>query len=763
MLCSPRVSQLLILLTLLLMACVSLQAQSLSDIQFQRYGLKQGMPNTFIFDMHQDRQGYMWFSTRVGIVRFDGYDYQTFAIEPEDGGITSSKAGNIVEDQDGVVWVGFQENHYLARYDRDLGTFEFLDVEKMTDAAGPTGQIELLGLDSGNNLWLTLSGDSIESPLMAKLAVADQSLHVFTDEAAGDSLLKMGEVIPRTFARYVNYEPFLAGGDGSVWIGAEKGMVHIQPDNSVRVYRNEDNLEQNRVYYFLERANGDVWAATEGGLLVKQEADEAFGALAVPEALEGRAVYYLYRDQQGAVWITADNNTWRYDQGEFEPMQGRESLSELGEPTMMPQAEDERFIWFINRQNDFISEERSQGLSIYNKEEDEFLAITSRTEAIPGLTFIDGFSGVYKSRDGSTWLTVWNEGVYRYSDTRLKFPSYFNSDEFKEKVVDNFVYRAEESPEGYVFSGTSNGKILVADPATGRETVFHEFEQLRDIVPEDRNFITYFLWEQPGQVLVTTERSGLQRLYYDTETLEVTRTQYWPQSLWDEDGVPLNMIYDDSGALWIGTSYGLVHANLDTKEFQVMNATEVDYDSEEYFGSFVRKDKYGHLWYYFVDGAGIKRVDPEEKTIHFFNVDEIDGELEMDVFQVQDFLEHSDGSVFISTLKGISNLNEARDHFEPFAPHIKTGIWPLLEGDDGHIIAGTQNSGVVWLNRQEEIVHRLTREDGLPDNSIVKLAFDDEDEFVREYFPRIAHAAHAALGSGESAGLGGERHWRGLG
>ncbi|MBK7945643.1 MAG: hypothetical protein IPJ85_10190 [Flavobacteriales bacterium] len=66
-------------------------------------GLSQGMVNAII----QDRAGFMWFATKDGLNRYDGYSFTVFRHDPED---TTTVRDNTIEalyeDRAGLIWVG---------------------------------------------------------------------------------------------------------------------------------------------------------------------------------------------------------------------------------------------------------------------------------------------------------------------------------------------------------------------------------------------------------------------------------------------------------------------------------------------------------------------------------------------------------------------------------------------------------------------------------------------------------------------------------
>lgn len=83
-------------------------------------GLSQGM----IFDILKDKEGFMWFGTKNGLNRYDGYDFKVFTKDPFD---TKSISGDVIsklfEDSKGRLWVG-TFNSGMNLFDKETQSFQ---------------------------------------------------------------------------------------------------------------------------------------------------------------------------------------------------------------------------------------------------------------------------------------------------------------------------------------------------------------------------------------------------------------------------------------------------------------------------------------------------------------------------------------------------------------------------------------------------------------------------------------------------------------
>jgi len=88
----------LVFCALLLVLPLSAIAQRLA---WRNYTTDHGLPGNDVYDMLQDRHGYLWFATDQGICRFNGYDfYQPVDTSAQRG----SEAFTPVEDAQGRIW-----------------------------------------------------------------------------------------------------------------------------------------------------------------------------------------------------------------------------------------------------------------------------------------------------------------------------------------------------------------------------------------------------------------------------------------------------------------------------------------------------------------------------------------------------------------------------------------------------------------------------------------------------------------------------------
>ena len=86
------------------------------DIRFTHLSTEQGLSQSRVDHMLQDRRGFIWIGTYNGLNRYDGYRFKTYKPDPNDpnslGGLFVSA---LFEDRSGILWIGTDQG--LNRFD----------------------------------------------------------------------------------------------------------------------------------------------------------------------------------------------------------------------------------------------------------------------------------------------------------------------------------------------------------------------------------------------------------------------------------------------------------------------------------------------------------------------------------------------------------------------------------------------------------------------------------------------------------------------
>jgi len=66
-----------------------------------KYSIDEGLPTSNIYCAFEDSSGYIWFGTDVGVLKFDGYNFEHYST---DDGLGDNEVFKIYEDSNHRIW-----------------------------------------------------------------------------------------------------------------------------------------------------------------------------------------------------------------------------------------------------------------------------------------------------------------------------------------------------------------------------------------------------------------------------------------------------------------------------------------------------------------------------------------------------------------------------------------------------------------------------------------------------------------------------------
>ena len=88
-----------------------------NELLFKHLSIEQGLSQSIVEDIWQDRKGFLWFVTEDGLNKFDGYSFEILKhVAGNPYSLIHNEIKCIVEDREGILWIG--------TFDRGLERFE---------------------------------------------------------------------------------------------------------------------------------------------------------------------------------------------------------------------------------------------------------------------------------------------------------------------------------------------------------------------------------------------------------------------------------------------------------------------------------------------------------------------------------------------------------------------------------------------------------------------------------------------------------------
>lgn len=130
-----------------LFGLVTLFSSSQKDIKFRNYSINDGLSQSSVTTIIQDKLNSLWIGTQDGLNRFDGTNFEVFSSDKTQG-LSSSYIFSSFSNEPNSLWFG--TNKGLTRYDVQLNKFESFHYKKEKS-------LHVVDIDAGegNILWIS--------------------------------------------------------------------------------------------------------------------------------------------------------------------------------------------------------------------------------------------------------------------------------------------------------------------------------------------------------------------------------------------------------------------------------------------------------------------------------------------------------------------------------------------------------------------------------------------------------------------------------
>ncbi len=585
------------------MVDVAAAAAAPGSPRFTRLSVEDGLSQSSVEHILQDRRGLLWFGTQEGLNRYDGYRFTIHRAREQAGFLHDHDIQALIEDARGDLWVGTSRGLY--RYGLDTGRFD--------ECAAPADGLSILELIQGGGgrifftaadgrLWVLDPADPerrahslSDGPFAALRGVTALAPGPGSSiwAAAGGRLFRVDDVaggarLTEASAAVGTVSVMAADRQDDLWIGGPDGdLLRYRPadgriDRFPQVPRHQLAI--------LPEKDGEVWIGARGGGLTRL--DPKTGDVVVyrhdpedPASLSGDDIAAIYQDASGGLWV----GTWNGGVNRFDP--------------------------------------HAQAFRTFRRQ--------ARTpDSLPA----DDVTAMTELPDGSLWLAS-RSGIVAAGDPR--------SGRFRTAAV--FAGRgrwtALASWEARVLVGTSRGLIVLEAPS-GREVPLDAaLRVLGDLPIAAIRGTPGAAWIATGRELFRVVRSGARG------ALDVTRLDV------PIEGLVSTLSAPGDGRLWIGSDRGeIVRAQWGGADGAVvmhaLDAAGPPADSFAAHGvvSALFEDRQGRLWVGTRRGLG--RFEPASATVSWLG--QRDGLPSTNIAGLE---RGGDGHLWIAHNRGLTRMN----------------------------------------------------------------------------------------------------------
>jgi signal transduction histidine kinase/ligand-binding sensor domain-containing protein/DNA-binding response OmpR family regulator len=640
---------------------------------FDQLTVRDGISQSSVLAIWQDRYGFMWLGTRNGLNCYDGYRFTVFQQQHDDSSsLSSNHVNSISEDSRGNLWIATEGG--LSVYQRDSRAFKNYRIDDKSPA------IRQVMVDSQDRIWTASrwgvhwfdAKQKVFKPVQTDIVgAADQLDHSST------SLLE---------AR-----------DGTIWIGsAHLGLLGLKEKTQTLIHI--DSLEHKlrlsdlRIEALAEDSSSYLWVGTkEGGAFrISQQGKWQRFYPEHPQEdfrLAHRNARALSVDHAGHVWIGTFDGLNRYDPQAHKLLtyQHHEgNLHSLSHASVRALFTDQKGSTWIGTY--------FGGVNIYDKDNQRF----SHSHHVPGDRYSLSFDVVgafCETGDGKLIVGTERGGINVVDPRKGIHLHHLHRPDDVRSLSGNTIKSLLTDSRERVWVGTFRQGLNLFDPQNGQ---VQRYPLAADPAYTDmrHRVVNCIVEDGSGMLWLGLDGKGSLRKF-DPQQEHFVAFRY-RDSLYRQLGdVSLkHILIDRLGNLWLATrENGLYLFN----EGQGLLAHFHSKDSLHYLPqqeiAHVFEDRQGNIWLSSL-GGGIFSFDPLSKSFRSFTRQ--DGLADNVVYGMQ---QDDEGRLWCFTLSGLSRFNPQEKSFKNYTYRSGFPLEELNENafytsQQGEMLAGGSNGYV---------------------------------------------------------------------
>ena len=633
----------ILFLSTLIGLTLPLKAQEYSFIQ---YSLQQGLPQSQVYNIEEDRKGFIWIGTNGGgLSRFDGREFENFT---KTDGLPSNYIESIFEGEPGELWIGtskgmaFFDGHTFKVLNKQPFEEPIFDIEKdlMEDQLllGTSNGLYLFHHQDSSITRLNIPFNTPQTPVN-RLVTFEDLTYVATANgvwAYGSipyDLFNINKLKPKNIIDLLidhqnrlwalsNKEIYtfeLENGSleqfipleftekatclyqtrtGNIWVGTQdKGVGLFNRDSTTwHLLDEQKGLINKHIRTIIHDSWGNQWMGTSGSGLLKN-LGQSFIHYKDRLGPGNHRIYALHQKNNEKVWFSdAEKGVYWHDSLGFHPFKRDSGYLKVKCKALFE--DDSNRLWVGTE---------GKGIAIFDSTR---MRTITRAQKLPS-----NWIGNIVQKGNIFWVSTYADGIcqlWLLDSTRVRVR---HLNRYYRKLPYE-INQLIEDPEGNIWFSSKDGRIGFFDQK-GRLKLMDQQQGL----PGSEILSLHF--DSLGQILVGTAGDGL----YSSGLEDLSFAPIELPTPLSSSNIYL-MVSDENGHLWVGTEKGvdqLIRNKAGVVEKVIAYGQEEGFQGIETCRNAALTDWEGNLWFGTMNGltkhqpnnVDIKKVPPK---LHFKNI-----------------------------------------------------------------------------------------------------------------------------------------------
>lgn len=663
---------------------------NLHSLKFSTINQKNGLASNNVECIFKDSDGFMWFGTRNGLSRFDGYEIITYNSTDGKNSISGNRILCIAEDSDHYLWVGTYNNG-ANRFDTNNETFEHYGSEN--SIGDRVNSIKIL---SDNSIWIC----------------SNTGLATYHKETNSFEAIAINPNDPNALPSGVVYDLYESK-SGELYVTCEnENIFQFNRSNGSFTpikYTRDSELITNYNKQIIEDKNGNLWiAANFHGLCsynpTTKESDiyQKGNKQLNTNLLTGD----ISVDPYGNIWICTDGfgmNIMNPITKQFQYLEAEPKTNHLTTNTYYTAYFDEKNrIWLGSF---------DEGVFCYDQQKEKFKSTLYHPN---DLDFFKGKSIISAFQDSRNviWIGTDGNGLYQI-DTKGKIKAFqYNADHPNSSISSNVITALAEDKKGRILIGTYLGGLNILNTTNGLIEHYLQKPTAGDQI--NSTSVWNICQDSQHKIWLGLLADGLALFDQDKMTFQNRGpSSNSPQKV----NFPnvMTIMEDSDGDIWYGTE-GKGIFILDHQSDRIIKPIDdsIRHISSQGIIKCFFQDRWENIWIG-TEGKGLFKYN--KSTKEFTQLSVANG-LASNI--VQSIIEDQNGNLWIGTANGLSFLNSNQLEFKNYIEsdglsgnEFNQNV--SIQLNDSRILMGTSN-GVDVFNANDIVLNQ-----DIPDLVFTKL------------------------------------------
>lgn len=405
-----------------------------NKIQFRNISVQDGLSFPAVNCMLQDKNGFLWIGTDIGLNRYDSQNFRSYSANKKDSlSLADNSITALYENEPGEIWIGTASG--ISIYNPATSAFRRIDQPRL--------QSKVLSIVSGEHsaTWVLLRN---------QLVKVGKNYRVERSYPIGE--LQNREGIHAFSSAFKDRK-------GNLWVYTDKGLRLFDPISGklLNVLEDTENFVQSTVDFFsviCEDSRGNLWVGVRGaGVKFYDSSQKRWVRL---DGVSSQYINGIYEDINKNIWIVTGRNGLNI----YYPETGKIEVIKYAEVPESNLLSNSLSCIYGDKMGGIWIGTFNNGLLYYYQHQFNYNLYYSKGQ-IKGISsnYLTAFA---TERSGNTWIGVGEEGLLRFDRNKNEFvkinpdPRLFSSSsELKENF---YILSLHLTPdEKRLFIGTLTG------------------------------------------------------------------------------------------------------------------------------------------------------------------------------------------------------------------------------------------------------------------------------------------------------------------